>query len=80
MASLLFRLGSFSARQWKPVVIVWMVLLLAFAGSAFAFKSAFSGGFTLPATQASRVLDQLDNNLTATNSGPTHETPGSGTR
>jgi RND superfamily putative drug exporter len=60
MSAFLFRLGIFCARRWKLVVVVWIIVLLAFVGSAVAFKGTFSGGFTLPPTQASQVLDEMD--------------------
>ncbi|MBB3156458.1 RND superfamily putative drug exporter [Microbacterium proteolyticum] len=60
MAALLFTLGTRCARHAKVVVLAWVVVLLTLVGGAVAFPGTFSGGFTLPPTQASQVLDEMD--------------------
>ncbi|GAA0308611.1 MMPL family transporter [Kineococcus aurantiacus] len=62
MATLLYRLGRFSARRHWQVLAVWAVLLAALAGLAFGLKqtAAQDTSFSIPGTQASDGLDLLE--------------------
>jgi RND superfamily putative drug exporter len=59
MATFLYRLGRFSFRQRRYVVLLWIALLaLAGVGAASA-PSAPSDNFTVPGTEAQRAFDLL---------------------
>ncbi|WP_380173174.1 MMPL family transporter [Kineococcus sp. DHX-1] len=75
MATLLYRLGRFSARRHWLVLAVWAALVAALAGLAFGLNqtAAKDTSFSIPGTQASDGLDLLEqkfssgaNNATAT--------------
>jgi len=59
MATLLYRLGRASFRRRKLVVVLWLVLLAALGGAAFAFKGTTSSNFTMPGTESQRAIDAL---------------------
>ncbi|PRY16713.1 MMPL family transporter [Kineococcus rhizosphaerae] len=62
MATLLYRLGRFSARRHWQVLAVWAVLLAVLASLAFGLKqtAAQDTSFSIPGTQASDGLDLLE--------------------
>ncbi|GAB3451278.1 MMPL family transporter [Kineococcus endophyticus] len=75
MATLLYRLGRFSARRHWLVLAVWAALVAALAALAFGLNqtAAKDTSFSIPGTQASDGLDLLEqkfasgaNNATAT--------------
>ncbi|MEZ0491668.1 MMPL family transporter [Kineococcus sp. TBRC 1896] len=75
MATLLYRLGRFSARRHWLVLATWAVIVAALASLAFGLKqtAAQDTSFSIPGTQASDGLDLLEekfsagaNNATAT--------------
>ena len=75
MATLLYRLGRFSARRHWQVLAVWAVLLAVLAGLAYGVDktAATDTSFSIPGTQASEGLDLIGqkfssgaNNATAT--------------
>ncbi|WP_432563382.1 MMPL family transporter [Kineococcus sp. SYSU DK003] len=75
MATLLYRLGRFSARRHWLVLAVWAVLLAVLASLALGLKqtAAQDTSFSIPGTQASAGLDLIEekfaagaNNATAT--------------
>ncbi|MFI5495742.1 MMPL family transporter [Actinoplanes sp. NPDC051859] len=59
MATLLYRLGRVSFRRRRLVVLLWLVLLIALGGAAFAFKGATASDFTMPGTESQRAIDSL---------------------
>ncbi len=59
MASLLARLGNFSARRAWLVVSAWVVLLLAMVGAVVGFGGSLSSTMTLNGTPSQTVIDQL---------------------
>lgn len=60
MASLLYKLGRFSARHSKAVISAW-VALIAVAGLCYGlFGGELSNSVTLPGTATQRVADQLN--------------------
>ncbi|MEO5921304.1 MAG: MMPL family transporter [Pseudolysinimonas sp.] len=59
MATLLYRLGRFSARRPWRVITGWIVVL-ALAGGAFLLGGgALSSGFNIPGTPTAEINDQL---------------------
>ncbi|WP_432514633.1 MMPL family transporter [Kineococcus sp. SYSU DK001] len=75
MATLLYRLGRFSARRHWPVLGVWALLLAVLGGLAVGLErtAAQDTSFSIPGTQASDGLELLEekfsagaNNATAT--------------
>ena len=59
MASLLYRLGRFSARRSWFVIVAWLVIL-GFAGGAFAlFGGALTTAVSIPGTATQQVSDEL---------------------
>ncbi|MGW8375240.1 MMPL family transporter [Streptomyces sp. ODS28] len=59
MATLLYRLGRFSARHWIATLCVWLSLLaVAVAGAALAGDGT-DDAFRLPGTESQRALDTL---------------------
>lgn len=59
MASLLARLGLFSARRAWLVVSAWVLLLLAMVGAVVGFGGSLSSNLTLNGTPSQTVIDQL---------------------
>ncbi|MEV4642290.1 MMPL family transporter [Actinoplanes sp. NPDC049548] len=59
MATLLYRLGRVSFRHRRLVVVLWLVLLGALGGAAFAFQGPTSSDFTMPGTESQRAIDAL---------------------
>ncbi len=63
MATLLYRLGRFSARRPWRVITGWIVIL-ALAGGAFLLGGgALSSGFSIPGTPTAKINDQLADEL-----------------
>lgn len=63
MATLLYRLGRFSARRPWRVIAGWIVLL-AVAGSAFLLSGGgLASGFSIPGTPTAKINDQLAEEL-----------------
>ncbi|MTD17032.1 MMPL family transporter [Nakamurella sp. YIM 132087] len=65
MATLLYRLGAFSARHRWAVVAVWLVLLVGLGGAAGALKGTLSNTFSIPGTPALQTLDELEAKIPA---------------
>lgn len=63
MASLLARLGSFSARRAWLVIIGWIVILGAAGGSFALFGGSLAQSFSIPGTETQRVTDALADEL-----------------
>lgn len=69
MATLLYRLGRFSARKAWLVVTAWL-LLLGLAGGAFAlFGGALTSAVSIPGTATQEVSDQLAEKFPAASGG-----------
>ena len=60
MATLLSRLGQFSARRAWLVIIVWSLVLVAAVGGALGLGGKLSSTLTLDGTPAQSVIDQLE--------------------
>src|SRR6188508_3176980 len=59
MASLLYRLGRFSARRAWLVIVAWVVVL-GLAGGAFAlFGGTLTSAVSIPGTATQKVSDEL---------------------
>ena len=59
MASLLARLGHFSARRAWLVVTAWVVVLIAMVAAVIGFGGSLSSNMTLNGTPSQTVIDQL---------------------
>ncbi|MCU1424812.1 MAG: transporter [Microbacteriaceae bacterium] len=69
MASLLYRLGRFSARRAWLVIVAWLAIL-ALAGGAFAlFGGALSSAVSIPGTATQKVSDELAEKFPAASGG-----------
>ncbi|WP_328464919.1 MMPL family transporter [Streptomyces sp. NBC_00448] len=67
MATFLYKLGRFSFRQRRYVVLLWVALLaLAGVGAATA-RSAPADNFTVPGTEAQQAFDLLHERFPGTN-------------
>lgn len=71
MASLLARIGAFSARRGWAVIVAWVVLLGVGVGSFLAFGGSLSSSFTIPGTETSRVTDEIADRLGESTSSAT---------
>lgn len=65
MAQLLRRLGQACARHRLVTIVAWLVLLAAAGGSAAAFSGPTSNSFSIPGTESTQALDELDDELPA---------------
>ncbi|MGN6325734.1 MMPL family transporter [Pseudolysinimonas sp.] len=63
MASLLDRLGRFSAAHKWRVLIAWLIALALAGGAFLAFGGSLASTFSIPGTETDRVTQQLDKNL-----------------
>ena len=69
MASLLFRLGQFSARRRWLVILTWAVLLGISALTFGMFSGPLSTAFSIPGTQTDQVQAQLKDKFPAAQGG-----------
>lgn len=60
MSVLLYRLGRWSFRARRIVVLVWAALLLVLGGSAAAFASPSATSLSLPGTESQEAMDLLE--------------------
>ncbi|WP_432574279.1 MMPL family transporter [Kineococcus sp. SYSU DK005] len=67
MATLLYRLGRFSARRHRLVLSVWALLLAVLAALALGLEKSAPDdtGFSIPGTQASEGLDVVGEKFSA---------------
>lgn len=63
MATLLYRLGHFSVRHRRSVLIAWLVILAALATSALTANAALSSTFSIPGMKSQTALDQLNQKI-----------------
>jgi len=69
MASLLYRLGRFSARRAWLVIVAWVVVL-GLAGGAFAlFGGTLTSAVSIPGTATQKVSDELSEKFPAASGG-----------
>ena len=69
MASLLYRIGRFSARRAWLVIVAWLVVL-GLAGGAFAlFGGTLSSAVSIPGTATQQVSDELAEKFPAASGG-----------
>jgi len=69
MASLLYRLGRFSARRAWLVIVAWVVIL-GLAGGAFAlFGGTLTSAVSIPGTATQKVSDELSEKFPAASGG-----------
>jgi RND superfamily putative drug exporter len=69
MASLLYRLGRFSARRAWLVIVAWVVIL-GLAGGAFAlFGGTLTSAVSIPGTATQKVSDELAEKFPAASGG-----------
>ena len=69
MASLLYRLGRFSARRAWSVIVAWLVIL-GLAGGAFAlFGGTLTSSVSIPGTATQEVSDELAEKFPAASGG-----------
>ncbi|CAD6002292.1 MMPL family transporter [Agreia sp. COWG] len=69
MASLLYRLGMFSARRAWLVIVAWIVIL-GLAGGAFAlFGGTLTSAVSIPGTATQKVSDELAEKFPAASGG-----------
>ena len=69
MASLLYRLGRFSARRAWLVIVAWIVIL-GLAGGAFAlFGGTLTSAVSIPGTATQKVSDELAEKFPAASGG-----------
>ena len=59
MAGLLHRLGQFSVRRRRLVVVVWLLALALAVAASAAFAGSFKGGFSVPGTDSQRANDLI---------------------
>jgi putative drug exporter of the RND superfamily len=63
MANFLYRLGSFSARKARTVIIAWVTLLLVAAGLMTQFSGTLASSVSLDGTESQDVIDRLQSTL-----------------
>ncbi|AKK04501.1 putative RND superfamily drug exporter [Corynebacterium mustelae] len=68
MAKLLYRLGRWCYRAKWIVIVVWVLMLAAIGGSAFAFQGGYNDIFTINGTQAQKATHLLLKNFPGTKS------------
>ncbi len=59
MTRLLYRLGSWSIRRRKTVIVGWLLIIVTLGVLASAFSGPTSTAFTIPGTESQRALDVL---------------------
>lgn len=60
MATLLYRLGRFSYRRARLVIVAWLVVFAAAIGGGLALGGQTDETFSIPGTESQVALDQLD--------------------
>src|SRR3954447_10333942 len=69
MARLLFRLGSFSQRHRLPVLLVWLVVLVAGGVGAATLSGETSSTFAIPGQESTVALDKIEHQFGAASGG-----------
>ncbi|MBX9719140.1 MAG: MMPL family transporter, partial [Microbacteriaceae bacterium] len=60
MATLLYRLGRFSYRRARLVIVAWLVVFAATIGGGLVLGGQTDETFSIPGTESQVALDQLD--------------------
>ena len=60
MAHLLHRLGSFSVRHRRLVIITWLIGVLALSAGAMGISKPFADGFSVPGTESQRAIEMIE--------------------
>ncbi len=66
MATLLYRLGRFSARRPWTIIVAWVLLLGIAAGGYLLGGGGLASGFSIPGTETQRVTEKLNDELPGT--------------
>jgi RND superfamily putative drug exporter len=66
MAVVLYRLGAFSARHRRLVVLAWLVVLVAVGVAAGALSRPSNDAFSVPGTESERALTLLNKEFPGT--------------
>ncbi|MCD7101631.1 MMPL family transporter [Pseudoclavibacter sp. 13-3] len=69
MASLLYRLGRFSAVHRRLIIAIWLVIMIAVGGAVAAFAGTTSNNFSIPGTQSQSLIDRLKDRIPAASGG-----------
>ncbi|TFD69317.1 MMPL family transporter [Cryobacterium sp. Hb1] len=69
MASLLYRLGRFSARRAWLVIVAWVVILGLAVGAFSAFGGTLTSSVSIPGTATQKVSDELAAKFPAASGG-----------
>ncbi len=69
MASLLYRLGRFSARRAWLVIVAWVVILGLAAGAFALFGGTLTSAVSIPGTATQKVSDELAEKFPAASGG-----------
>ncbi|MBB5873763.1 RND superfamily putative drug exporter [Allocatelliglobosispora scoriae] len=69
MATLLYRIGSFSFRRRWLVTSVWVLLLALLGVGAATMSGKTSNEFSIPGTEAQQAIDQLRDRFPQANAG-----------
>jgi putative drug exporter of the RND superfamily len=59
MATLLYRLGAWTYRRRRLVLVAWLAILVAVGALAGAAGDSYEDDFSIPGSQAQRVLDTV---------------------
>ncbi|MFD0229509.1 MMPL family transporter [Streptomyces hirsutus] len=60
MATLLYRLGAFSARRWRTMLIGWLLTLAAVVGLGLTLAGSFADSGSIPGSPAQTALIKMD--------------------
>src|SRR3954471_9051165 len=60
MATFLYRLGRFSFRRRRLVLMLWIAVLAAVGIGAMSVTTSSSDSFALPGTQSQKAIDLLE--------------------
>ena len=66
---MLARLGTWSFRNPRKVVAVWVGVVVVVFGAVFTIGAAFDAGFEIPDSESRRGFDALDTNFGGFGSG-----------
>ncbi|WP_433323556.1 MMPL family transporter [Spirillospora sp. CA-294931] len=63
MATFLYRLGRFSYRRRKLVLLVWVALLVLVGVASATLSGPTSSDFSMPGTESQKAIDMLDKRM-----------------
>ena len=66
---MLARLGGWSFRNPRKVVVIWVGVVVVVVGAVFGIGAAFDAGFEIPDSESSRGFDALDEHFGGFGSG-----------